>query len=558
MLYLADAPWSRLPSRRDIGAPRTAYTYGVVALVAIGFIQLVLQSALVTSEELQVATDADVPGYVWTSNDDPERFSILGVDSTPNRMNNVPLGLVTKEYDGSLPFVTAFPSGTHTGALRYHVMRLNKSVSCEAVPRASFPDSCPGLRPFSGNLSLPSRDDENDPTFGSPAVSLRWCVPGNTNSTGWSDNRNRQNISEEMFVDFFVPEGPYYFGESFTTHCSASTIRRYFELPNFHNNLTFGPLLETRSNYPYGNKDWITPGPLTTAMISMLGNESWILPLQNITNTTDPSTLNAIYRDMCTGGIPFLNWDDEDPVTPDLGFSNGQINCTIAHGSNTGPLRQIKDETYVWFSFFGETSRVNRTLASAALIANEATLTRSAVFVPGFFGPGTLYTAPGSTVHKPRISLAAEIVISVFIGVETLAIIALMLYIRRTPTFTDRLDALVVATIGAQLSAAGAELPALQETGKTRFERLREHDGVIGLSHGSLMDEEESNTSDRRARTHSGNDNVELDTNDEPPAPSLSKDLYRYRLLKRTASDCVLNWRLPMLHLRLHVSRYIV
>lgn len=59
--------------------------------------------------------------------------------------------------------------------------------------------------------------------------------------------------------------------------------------------------LSYSSNYPYNNRDELTPGPLITTVLSMFGNESWILQLQNITIKTDTSTLNTIYRDMCRG-----------------------------------------------------------------------------------------------------------------------------------------------------------------------------------------------------------------------------------------------------------------
>ncbi|KAI1420251.1 hypothetical protein F5Y12DRAFT_138681 [Xylaria sp. FL1777] len=565
MLSLADAPWSRLPSRITTGGLGSNYAYGAIALVALGFLQLVLQSALVTSEEIRVATYYDAPYGDWPSGHSHDlRYSILGYDATPERMAQVPIALVTKEvtarmstdssqgaqprrwYDGKAPFASAFPSGVNTGVLRYHAMRLNTSVQCEAVSRDKFPDTCPGAMPFYGNLSLPSTQDQNNPAFGTPDILLRWCVPGNFSSSPWSINRDRQDITEEMFVDFFLPEESVSwqsFSDSFTTHCSASTTRGYFELPNYQNNFTHGPLLENwtpskgreavtddvdtpsyypqylswaySSNYPYENYHEVTPGPLTTAMLSMFGNESWILPLQNISVTTDPSTMIAIYRDMCTGGIPFLSWGGESS-TFNEGFSSYESYCTIDQNVFHGPLLSIKGEVYGWFSYFGKTSSVNQTLASAAFLANEATLTRAGL-PPGYgtsLDPGVIYTSPGATVHKPSISLPAEIVISILIGVEALAIVLLLVYIYRKPTFTTRLDSFVVATIGAQLSATGVELPHLHETGEKRYQHLQEHDGVIGLSHGSLTEEESHRATDQ-AETNQNND-IELAAIDEP------------------------------------------
>ncbi|KAJ3557923.1 hypothetical protein NPX13_g9828 [Xylaria arbuscula] len=229
-----------------------------------------------------------------------------------------------------------------------------------------------------------------------PDISMRWCVPGNYTTSSWSDSRSREDISEDMFIDVFVPTGAYDEGESvqsFTTHCSANTTRGYFELPNFHNDLTHGPLLDNftihdrysttyndipydeilhtlpyMSNYPYNTSDQLAPGPLTTTMLSMFGNESWILPLQGITNNTSTATLNTIYRDMCIGGIPFINWDYE------RGFAAAGSGCVVTDGGVSEPLIHIKKHVYTWFNYFGDTDGVS--------VQVPATSTRLASYTP--------------------------------------------------------------------------------------------------------------------------------------------------------------------------------
>ncbi|KAI0506418.1 hypothetical protein F5B22DRAFT_624192 [Xylaria bambusicola] len=546
MLALADAPWSRLPSKLSISLPNTRFACGGIALVALSFLQLILQSALVTWEEVRVATNRDVPN-TFASNEHT-RSSFVGYDSTTYRMSHVPASIVTKEvaarlstesknaaqprlwydggsgpdynglrYDNPSLFAAAFPTSTNTGVLRYHAMRLNTSVQCDLVSRDNFPETCPGPLPFHGNLSLPSRRGEDDPAIDTPEINISWCVPGNFSASPWPRIRDRQDITEEMFIDVSQSADSYSYGafnSSFTTRCTANTTRGYFELPNSHNKFMQGPLLEKwtetdldgtsrvandeadnvedylfldwdyLSNFPYGNNHSLTPGPLTTAMLSMLGNESWIVPLQNITEGSDSATLRTIYRDMCTGGIPFLTWGDSA-----RGFNYDQASCILDDESLHSPLYSIKSQTYHWFSSFSDTG-VSATLAAATFFANEATLTRSSEPHGVYSGAGVIYTAPGAIMHKPVIPLAALIVISILIGTEVFAIIFLVSYISRNPTFTNRLDALAVATVGAQLSAAGVQLPPLHEPREARYEKLREHDGVIGLSHGSLTDEE--------------------------------------------------------------------
>ncbi|KAI0537893.1 hypothetical protein GGR58DRAFT_526951 [Xylaria digitata] len=564
-LSLADAPWSRpLSFTRGV----SGISYGAIALVAIAYIQLILQSALVTWDEVRVATFLDTPnpddypyGYY-----DQRRYTQLGYDPTPEPISKVPVALVIKEVaarmstesskgpqprlwsDGHNQFASAFPSTTNTGVLRYHAMRFNTSVHCETVSADRFPETCPGLNPLYGSVSLPP--DNRSSTTNRANVTIRWCVPINPSSP-WSSSRDRQDIAEDMYVDVSLSNGMHTSSitESFTTHCWANTTRGYFELPNYHNNFTTGPLVKNwtspseysattndppdddresnyfswpySSGYPDGNYEELTPGPLATAMKAMLGSDSWIVPVQNISATTDNYTLSLIYRDMCTGGIPFLSWDSSS------GFSQNERSCYIyRYAEDIERLPYIRQQVYGWFNSFSlsEYPNVNDTLASAAFFANEATLTRAAVRPYWYNAPGVIYSSPGATVHKPNISLPAEIVISILIGAEALAIIALLAFIYRKPTFTNRLDALVVATIGAQLAAAGVELPHLNETGSKWHKILEAHDGVIGFNHGDLADEETRDTSGQNGTTNgqggtSSSNNIELRNMDEP-APS--------------------------------------
>ncbi|KAK5625844.1 hypothetical protein RRF57_001560 [Xylaria bambusicola] len=187
---------------------------------------------------------------------------------------------------------------------------------------------------------------------------------------------------------------------------------------------------------------------------------------------------------MCTRGIPFLAWGEYDS-----GSYSVQTSCILDNTSLQEPSWTIKSQTYHWVSNFSDTS-VSATLAAAAFFANEATLTRSSGPHGKYNGAGVVHTAPGTIMHKLVMSLAALIVISIPIGLEVFAIFLPLFYISRNLTFTNHLDALNVATVGAQPSAAGVQLPYLHEPRKNRYENLQEHDGLIGLSHGSLTDEE--------------------------------------------------------------------
>lgn len=131
-------------------------------------------------------------------------------------------------------FVTALENGTLTGVLREHAIRLNSSVACEHIPRDSYPSPCPGARPLDVHIARPN-------------IQMRVCAPGNSSQFPFTPSRNRQDITEYLYIDFqpsldLLPND-YPAVQNYTLQCTASTSRGYFELGNEHNNNVYGPLL---------------------------------------------------------------------------------------------------------------------------------------------------------------------------------------------------------------------------------------------------------------------------------------------------------------------------
>lgn len=137
-------------------------------------------------------------------------------------------------------FVATLEQGTSTGVLRQHILRLNSSVVCERIERAAFPSPCPGEYPFTRMFS----HDSNV---------TRVCVPGTSKISPWTMSRSRQDIVEELYLDILeelefsnVRSVDYRnLTSDYTLHCTVSTTRGYFELGNYRNNDTWGPLLDT-------------------------------------------------------------------------------------------------------------------------------------------------------------------------------------------------------------------------------------------------------------------------------------------------------------------------
>jgi len=130
-------------------------------------------------------------------------------------------------------YASSLPSGTTTGVLRYHALRQHSAARCENVSQSSFPPACAGSSPFTATFTLLE-------------FTVKICVPGASNQTPWTRSRNRQSVDEELWIDVQMNQtrSARIFGDSFTTHCTSTSTRGYFEPGNQHNGNVPGPLLE--------------------------------------------------------------------------------------------------------------------------------------------------------------------------------------------------------------------------------------------------------------------------------------------------------------------------
>lgn len=171
--------------------------------------------------EMAIAAMSDVKANLWANM------------SRPDPAEQILLNLTSEK------FVATLAQGTTTGVLREHIMRLNSSVSCQRIPRSQFPSSCAGEHPFTISF-------QHGGNF------TRVCVPGFWGWSPWTLSRSRQDISEDLYLDILEqlelgdPDlmGYRNYTSDYSLHCSANTTRSYFELGNYRNNYTWGPLLE--------------------------------------------------------------------------------------------------------------------------------------------------------------------------------------------------------------------------------------------------------------------------------------------------------------------------
>lgn len=200
-------------------------------------------------KSLATVTDMDMQTYLW--HDPGTDWSELGISGSSNAMGST--FFVPYDFDQKLRyFVSAFPNNTDTGVLREHVMRLNSSAECKTIDEVAFPKTCDGPDPLMASYSSQVKAPRylyNSTGFGNFNIDV--CVPGNLSASPWTLSRDRQDITEHLYikvhVDYETVLAWDLFGSSpvnFTVHCTANTTRGYFELPNFRNDFTAGLLLE--------------------------------------------------------------------------------------------------------------------------------------------------------------------------------------------------------------------------------------------------------------------------------------------------------------------------
>jgi hypothetical protein len=193
------------------------------------------------SKNILIASDQDVQLHLWPppykSPDDsigPSRSTFSWwLSSTVPRFGN--------RSNTNVPFFTsAVPNGTTTGVLRQHAIRMNSSVKCSNVSHDRFPETCLGNRPFEASFAT-----KKPTTF-----SIKVCGPGDYGIFPWNLTRERQDISEELFIDLYLLDRESSGAtispdvKNATLYCTANTTRGYFELGNYRNGYSPGPLLD--------------------------------------------------------------------------------------------------------------------------------------------------------------------------------------------------------------------------------------------------------------------------------------------------------------------------
>lgn len=134
----------------------------------------------------------------------------------------------------------------NTGIVKQHSIRLNSSLDCHVVPETDYPKACDGFETSSmTQIPDPGGSTENR-TF-----EFRVCAPKSSRPFPWNLTRDRQDITDQIFVSL-NSDGLAYLSHSnrsdstlsLTLECLSETTTGYLTLPNKFDYPLPGPLLD--------------------------------------------------------------------------------------------------------------------------------------------------------------------------------------------------------------------------------------------------------------------------------------------------------------------------
>ncbi|GKZ18939.1 hypothetical protein AbraIFM66951_001899 [Aspergillus brasiliensis] len=474
------------------------------------------------AKKTQLVSEQDVQPYLW-----PEQWTTISDHDAIERGTFL-------WYDETFPsekyFVSALQNGTNTGVMPQHAIRLNSTSACEAVHPSEFPQTCPGDRPFVANLTAPDTLD------------IRICAPGTFGQTPWTRSRDRQDISEELWIDVVPLLTGFEINQSnFTLRCTTNTTRGYFEINNYRNGNNPGPLLEkwpsqevlkhdfndylgmeggsatpsvinndTDSNFfslglppidPFNYEELYAAGPLMTTALALFGNQSFFNAASNTTTTniTRSNARSTLFSICQFNLLPFTRLTDA--AFGDAAGSCDELWWSIDRYPDSYWYQELMYTVYTWIASFNDTQSAAIALNMATYFANEAVLTNTATQnYPENTRP--IYFNGGTVTIKPKWSLPGVITISILIGLQILGLCLLVLYCRAVPTWTDTLDAFAMLRMGAELQlqqrVRHVRFAGIRDTDTRDWEDLSHIDGLVGvIDRGKeVVEEEEPSTRD--------------------------------------------------------------
>ncbi|OKL57641.1 hypothetical protein UA08_06982 [Talaromyces atroroseus] len=463
-------------------------------------------------------TIMDMPATLWFNNYKPCTSYYWNLTSCNTYENGAPSWADVNDMS-MLPFIAQLPSNYNTGLIRQFAPRLNSTLTYTQVDESEFPENCDqitGAFYASYNATV-----QKDYDFYTTEV----CMPADLRKTPWNSTRLRQDISETLYLNISQTSSSTY-SSSGVYRVQANTTAGYFELPNYLNNNTAGPLLDngpeeacdrhcvTQGYYDgaisnskfaslYRREDTtahtnessdfnevenlLNKPPLMAVALALFGGGSFISDrtrtanLGVYSNRTDKN--EELLEAFCQSPLPLAGlFEDEADGLSDLTFvpciGNVEIETLIPEWLSmfTGTVTSISysasgivDNTTVSFS------EIQRAMLVAVFLANDLWL--SQVLPRGAEELILVNQDMGSDLRVPVLSNAGIIAISTLLAVFILSLFAMWAYATYMPVWTSTLNSFAMMRIGAEM---GTDVPFLLGYHEDDIEVLDSTPGWVG------------------------------------------------------------------------------
>ncbi len=431
---------------------------------------------------------------LWPIHQNNMNVSSLAGDSYV-RPSNADLSDLGRRY-----FTSSLPVGTDTGFLRNLALRINSSVGCNSVPQSAFPSTCPGTGALSQTFTNINASDPKSVSANLvyQTFRVRLCAPSFTATSPWQATTDRQDITEDFWLDVQYTQQPSYPGEfgqdpwaGFTQHCYGNSTIGYFELPNYLNGHVAGQLLQNinkdedyynigdvttplASGKNYEDSSGYIPGPFLLGVLSVFGSGSFFDIAASHSNYSDSEQI------FCqTLRQPFIGLNQD---TNFWKFSGGM---TCNNGNPGDDAYPLLTALLSWLPNFSDPVMATAALTVATSAANTVIL--STFDSNRGDRHSYVWSTPGSDYQKPNMPVAAMVIISLLVAIHILGLATLAIYASLHPSWTESLDAFAMLLLGAEI---GRDLPAISAIESSRVRLLDCTPGWIG-SVGSSEEKED-------------------------------------------------------------------
>ena len=317
-------------------------------------------------------------------------------------------------------------------------------------------------------------------------------MPDGVSQSPWKATRDRQDTTETMFMDIHSGSSQNSVDSNLpgniTLKVTIDTTLGYFELPNYNNNETAGPLLAkgphdtcplngsiclslskrslqtNESSSSFAIDEVLNLGPLAMIVAAMFQPDSFIATRIPQNGTTPPDMLIGQPRPLpCTISPLSLLFDessqdpqcDHDPFSTDDGY----------------------DSITQWLANFYNIENMQNALHAAAILASQVWLNN----VNGQVGHLTVQYDVGQDSIRPKIPSAGMILLSILLAIDLLLLLAVATYSSFSYTWAGAFDSSAMMKLGA---ARADELP-LQVISSEGKEKTR---AILGRMPGWVGD----------------------------------------------------------------------